>query len=426
MSAARPSSSPKQPDKAPTQNDGSRKKKIALGIVGGFTAAGLLVGAGTTLSGWHDKQDAAPAPVSAGSLSFTNGADHGWYDMTGAVQGTPAPSIDPASFMVSPGDRLEKAQEISIELTGANIAAELTAGVKSMTGDLAVQGLTGTIRLVKGSFDPASGNSPNAAVVASTPILNNAVAPQIAFNSAVASADGKYTVVTDLVFNPASGAGQNVSAVLEDTTFVLKQVRQAPAKAWVIPDNWLAYYVSTSLGVPVDKLTTTDALKLTTLDLSGGGGMYNSVSSLEGMQYATNLTSVNLSYTKIADLSQLSGATKLTDFIGRSMSNLTSIDPLAGLMLVNIDLEWTQIQSISAFAGMSTLQNVDLLGVVPVTDITSLAGKQNLVRLVIDYTSVNSLEPLRFDAALAYFSGRAIPANDWSPVYNVSTVIGMH
>lgn len=404
----------------------SRKKtlqKVGAGAAGLALVGGALCVAantGETRSAWEASQPGTHETITDGKLGLSLSTNRGWYDVTDSTKAGTA--VDPASFSIIPGDKLEKAQEISVELTGTNIAAELTADIKNIGGDLATEGLSGTIRLVKGSYDPASGAQP-AEVITTTPIVNNPVAPQFTFNSAVTSADGVYTVLTDLTFSQASVLGQSASGVLEDTGFNLKQVRPQAPKPWVIPDPYLAYVISQQLDIPQDKLTTADALKLTYLDVGPNGGYYPYLASLEGLQYATNLTGINISWTKVSDLSPLSGATKLTTFTANHADNLTSIAPLAGLKLVYVTAEWTQIDSINALSAMDTLRSVDLLGDLALPDVNALAGKPNLDSVSVAYAhSLTSLEALRFDAALTAVDARQSGVTDWSPVDHVASV----
>ncbi|KIC68700.1 hypothetical protein [Pseudarthrobacter phenanthrenivorans] len=411
----------------PESKKNKTRTRVIAGVAGTVVAAAavtMAVDPASTLSAWDSKQQGPQGAIVAGDMSIDVGVDHGWYDASGIASNQPAMPINPASYALTPGDRLEKAQEITIKLTGDNISAQLLANIKHLDGDLASQGLSGTIRLVKGSYSPDSGVQPGADVITTTPIIDNPAAPQFTFTNAVTPADGKYTVLTDLVFDQASVLGQSAQGILNDTDFVLHQVRKEAPKPWVIPDPYLGYAISQQLGIPQEKLTTADALQLTSLDLGPNGGFFPNLASLEGLQYATNLTKLDISWTKVDSVAPLAGATKLTDFTANHASNLTSIDPLAGLKLVNFNTEWTQIDSVAALAAMDTLQRVDMFGDLALTDISALAGKPNLAYVSVGYAhSLNSIEALRFDNALTYVNAQQTGVTDWSPVNNVATVI---
>ncbi|MDO5520028.1 MAG: NPCBM/NEW2 domain-containing protein [bacterium] len=77
----------------------------------------------------------------------------------------------------------------------------------------------------------------------------------------------------------------------------------------VIKDKALLQQVKSALKLSTNTITVGDMLKLTSLDASA-----EAITSLEGLQYAKNLTSLNVDYNEITDYSVLSELKKLTEF----------------------------------------------------------------------------------------------------------------
>ena len=75
-----------------------------------------------------------------------------------------------------------------------------------------------------------------------------------------------------------------------------------------VPDRILRDAIKETLELTSNTITIGDMYRLTSLN---GEGLM--ISSLEGLQYAKNLETLNLNYNEIQDLSQLSSLRKLTD-----------------------------------------------------------------------------------------------------------------
>jgi hypothetical protein len=123
--------------------------------------------------------------------------------------------------------------------------------------------------------------------------------------------------------------------------------------------------------------TPTDMLGLTSLDGDNKG-----ITSLVGLEYATNLEGLIVRWDHIADLSPLSGLTNLRELDAHN-NNIADISPLSNLvnlrklvlrinhisdisalshlvLLEQIHFEWNKIHDISALAGLTHLTHVDL------------------------------------------------------------------
>lgn len=129
--------------------------------------------------------------------------------------------------------------------------------------------------------------------------------------------------------------------------------------------------------------TPTDMLGMTSLSSQGGTHELR-ITSLTGLEYATNLTRLWLPHNDICDLTPLSGLTNLED-ITLNNNTICSLSPLSGLhklrrldvhdsgvsdisclaSLENLELltiRLNQISDISVLTSMPSLHNVDLLG----------------------------------------------------------------
>ena len=97
------------------------------------------------------------------------------------------------------------------------------------------------------------------------------------------------------------------------------------------PDANLKAAIESELGI--SDPTPTDMLSLNPLYAAGRG-----IVDLTGIEYATNLKGLNLSYNQISDISALSGLTSL----------------------IGLYLSYNQISDISALSGLTNLTNLDL------------------------------------------------------------------
>lgn len=136
----------------------------------------------------------------------------------------------------------------------------------------------------------------------------------------------------------------------------------------IFPDEALAEEIQTSLGKAStsDTVTQTELNSITTLDASG-----KSVSSLEGMNYLSNLSFFSFSNNQVSDLSPL--------------TNLTSLTTLA--------LYDNQVSSIAPLANLSNLKLLQLSGN-PISDLQPLANLKELTALDVNDASVSDIQPL--------------------------------
>lgn len=134
--------------------------KMAKGAIA--TAAGvvLLIGGGGTLALWETRKDSDAGQIVAGSMEMTT--QPGVWSIHGVnAQGEPTtfPIADISTYKIVPGDTLTYSQQVSVDLEGENLAADLdvfyptningfdtntvdVSGVQLKNGDLEVERLT--------------------------------------------------------------------------------------------------------------------------------------------------------------------------------------------------------------------------------------------------------------------------------------------
>ena len=119
------------------------------------------------------------------------------------------------------------------------------------------------------------------------------------------------------------------------------------------------------------------------------------ISDLTGLEFATNLTILQLGENRIADVSALRGLTKLTE-LGLWGNNITDISALSGLTkLTQLWLDDNNITDISALSGLTKLTELELWGN-NITDISALSGltKLTILRLGNNITDISALSGL--------------------------------
>ncbi|GAB3267800.1 alternate-type signal peptide domain-containing protein [Arthrobacter pigmenti] len=199
-----------------TRADRGIMSKATKGVVAGALGIGLLAG-GTTFALWSDDATIDGGTVTAGTLDLSTGGDRVWNDVSGGAAATADNVIDPANFLIVPGDTIQLTDHLKIETKGDNIKAKLSVDSEGLTGALADAGATADY-----TVKTASG-----AVIAQDKNLADATAwlPQTISGGHT----GTYTVEVDVEF-PDTGADQdqvgiNTQAVLDGIAFKLEQVR---------------------------------------------------------------------------------------------------------------------------------------------------------------------------------------------------------
>lgn len=153
-----------------------------------------------------------------------------------------------------------------------------------------------------------------------------------------------------------------------------------------------------------------DMLGVTVLDINNKG-----ITSLGGLEYATNLVRLYAQGNEISSISALTGLTRLvqvdlwrnhvgdisplaglTDMTDLSLGDnpFADLSPLAGLTkLTGLYLENNQLRGISALAGLVNLESLRANSC-GLADISALAGMTELTVLLLDGNRIESVSPL--------------------------------
>lgn len=140
----------------------------------------------------------------------------------------------------------------------------------------------------------------------------------------------------------------------------------------------------TILGVEYDIATTS------VLYLIGDGITDDEVKQIGQLK---KLTTLNLDYNYISDITPLSGLTNLTN-LQLQGNRIGDITPLSGLTnLKSLNLHANQISDITPLSELTNLTALDLWSN-QINDITPLSGLTNLTELDLSVNQINDLSPL--------------------------------
>ena len=168
-----------------------------------------------------------------------------------------------------------------------------------------------------------------------------------------------------------------------------------------IPDDIFERSIREALDRPEGKLTKGDLTSLTELTKtdpprgSGLGQTFN-VKSLEGLQFARDLESLDLpgeNGGNLLDLSPLSVLTELRE-INLNDQKVRDLSPLADLTNLEVlTLLFNDVEDLSPLANLTNLETLTLVGN-QVRDLSALTDLTNLDILNLDLNAVRDLHPL--------------------------------
>ena len=136
--------------------------------------------------------------------------------------------------------------------------------------------------------------------------------------------------------------------------------------------------------------TPTDMLALTTLTARVKG-----IVDMTGLEYAVNITLLDLSYNDINDAS-VPVVSDLTNLIilNLSQNDISDLSPLSGLTnLTTLYLWKDKISDISALSGLTNLTEL-IVGFNQITDINAVSGLTNLKKLALYRNQISDISPV--------------------------------
>ena len=195
--------------------------------------------------------------------------------------------------------------------------------------------------------------------------------------------------------------------VLHFTLFLMYLTLPLMATAQVvdIPDPNLRAAIKSALGIsPRLPILAEQMSHLTFLEARDGG-----TSNLTGLEYATNLETLQLGGNNISDISLVSGLTNLTwlELNGNTISDISAVSGLTNLTWLK--LNGNNISDVTAVSGLTNLTWLELNGNT-ISDISAVSGLTNLTWLklngnnISDITAVSGLTNL----TLLYLGGNTI------------------
>ena len=211
-----------------------------------------------------------------------------------------------------------------------------------------------------------------------------------------------------------------------------------------IPDPNLKQAIRDSLKLPDEiPLTQQEMLRLTDLDAGGDRG----IADLTGLEYATNLKSLELYRNPIVDISSLAHLTKLerVNLLGchivdlsplRNLNNLrgvflghnkiSDISPLSELTnLTFLHLQSNQIVDLSPLANLINLQEL-WINDNSVEDITTLANLTQLTHLRSDTNQIRDISPLANLTLLEELRLNRNEITDITPLIGLKNLTELH
>jgi internalin A len=183
------------------------------------------------------------------------------------------------------------------------------------------------------------------------------------------------------------------------------RVMETPEDPVYFADPMLKALVAAQLGVT--NPTIADMVFLKELSAPGRG-----ISDLTGLQYATNLTDLNLG-----------------EFFYYSVwppelrtNQIRDLTPLSGLIrLKSLDLSNNQITDISALSGLTALETLTIYSN-QITDISALSGLSNLTSLDMEYNKIADVTPL---SGLTGLKSLVLSSNPIANTSVLSTLTGL-
>ncbi|MFF2344684.1 alternate-type signal peptide domain-containing protein [Pseudarthrobacter sp. NPDC058119] len=131
-----------------------KNSTLVKGTAAIAVGAALLLGGGGTLAAWNDQATAAPGSIVSGDLKVgLNSAPGVWTDRSGTDITS---KIKDGTYLVVPGDLLTFKQDLDVTLTGAKMAANITASGANATNGFVGDSVTVSAPTLTVGADPVA------------------------------------------------------------------------------------------------------------------------------------------------------------------------------------------------------------------------------------------------------------------------------
>ena len=188
-----------------------------------------------------------------------------------------------------------------------------------------------------------------------------------------------------------------------------------------IPDPGLRAAIAQALGkAPGDTITRAEMETLVELRAIG-----RDISDLRGIEFAINLTRLDLWLNDISDIAPLSSLTNLT-YLDIEINTISDISPLSSL--TNLTVLWLSSNDITDISPLSSLTNLSRLYVQfnNISDISPLSGLTNLTYLNLGNNAISNLLPLIAHANLENLYLYSNKISDISPLLGLTNLINLN
>ena len=262
-------------------------------------------------------------------------------------------------------------------------------------------------------------------------------------NTVIATVNMSGTTVT---IAPIAAGSATITITANDSSLKITQTFTATVNADLAEETWmpdanLRAAVRTALGLDEDEALTQRRLQeLTRLEES----WYSEIRNLAGLEYATNLNSLNLNGNHISDITPLRDLTALTylSLSGNQISDITALKDLTVLTtlwisqnkisdisslenltaLTALSLNQNKISDISSLENLTALTNLYLEGN-KISDISSLENLTALTILYLDDNQVIDISALEDLTALATLENNRNQVSDITPLADLTALV---
>ena len=322
---------------------------------------------------------------------------------------------------------LTATQTFSVTVTAAPVSNHAPVTVSAISDQTLVVGGTSITVDVSANFsDPDNDTLTYDVSSSNTSIVTESVSGAVVTITPVAAGS---TTITVTATDGTLTASQTISITV---------AASGGEETWM-PDANLRAAVRSALGYQEGEELTQEAMKLFT----SFRARESQIRDLTGLEYATNLTNLDLGYNEISDITPIDDFTKLTRLY-LAYNQISDITPLEDftelnwLMLHNnvisditpleditklkhLALSNNQISDISPLAGMTTLPSLVLSGN-EISDITTLSQLTSLTSLSLDQNEISSFIPLENMTGLGFLDCGSCSISDITFLENLTSL----